>query len=86
MKAGVFDRIEGFEQLKEQGVIRESFQMKKSGTVIDDDLRSGNRVGAVVIEADSLAELRLKEQRAWSQIRVLNAAGEECLNRDLHVS
>ena len=52
------------EELKAAGAIKDFFQMKKKGTEIGEDLRSGNRVGAFAVEAqdyDSLTRAEAKE-------------------------
>ena len=84
MKPGVFDRLEGAEELKAEGVIHEYFQMKKPGTEIDSDLRSGIRVGAFIVEADSPAAVREKEKEAYRRIRVIAADGSDALNREVN--
>ena len=81
MKPGVFDRLEGAEQLKSEGVIKEYFQMKKKGTEIDSDMRSGNRVCAFVVEAESPEKVRELEREAYGRIKVIDADGNDALNR-----
>lgn len=83
MTPGTFHHIEGFELLKTEGIILDSFQYIKQGTVIPNGLRSGNRVGAMVIEAENPQELRRKEQIAYRTVRVCDANGNDLLNRTL---
>ena len=83
LKTGVFDHAEGLEELKESGVIKEYFLMKSRGTKIDSDLRSSNRVCALVVEGDTAEEVRSKEQLAYSSIRILDPAGNDIMNRDI---
>lgn len=84
MNPGIFDRIEGGEQLKAEGVIKEVFQMKKQGTEIDRVLRSGNRVGAFVVEADSPEAVRAREKEAYERIKVIDSEGKDALNRTVN--
>lgn len=83
MKSGIFDYIDGIDRLKADGIICEAFQMKRSGTVIDSDMRSSNRVGAFVIEADSPEELYQKEKTAYANIKIIDKSGNDVLNRDV---
>ena len=83
MSAGIFDHIEGFEELKKEGTIAEAFQLKKKGTVISEDMRSSNRVGAIVIEADDFESLQKKEEIAYQGIRIYDENGNDVLKRGL---
>lgn len=83
MRPGIFDHIEGLEPLMEDSVIKDWFIMKNKGDVIDSDLRSSNRVGAFVIEAESYQQLFRKAETAYSQIEVLDDKGNKMLKRDL---
>lgn len=83
MSAGIFDHIEGFEELKKEGTIAEAFQLKKKGTVISEDMRSSNRVGAIVIEADNFESLQKKEEIAYQGIRIYDENGNDVLKRGL---
>lgn len=75
-KPCTFDHIEGFEALKEEGVIKEVFITKNQGEVIDGDMRSTNRIGSFVIEAGSLEELRERTRACAERIKVLDSSGE----------
>lgn len=82
MKPGIFDHFEGVEELKAAGAIKDFFQMKKKGTEIGEDLRSGNRVGAFAVEAQDYDSLTRAEAKAYSAIKVMNADGENALITD----
>ena len=82
MNPGVFEKLEGFEEAKEAGLIKEYFQLKKVGTRIDDDLRSGNRVAAFIVEADSYQELEQMEKRVYEKIKILDNEGNDVLKRE----
>lgn len=84
MKPGIFDHLEGADALKSEGIIKDYFQMKKKGTEIDSDLRSGNRVCAFVVEAESAEKVRELEKEAYSRIKVIDADGNDALNRTIN--
>lgn len=84
MNPGVFDRIEGANRLKAEGIIKDYFQMKKQGTEIDSDLRSGNRVGAFVVEGDSPEAVREREKQAYERIKVIDSEGNDARNRNVN--
>ena len=76
MNEGIFDHIEGFSEAKERGLIKEYFVYKKQGEFIDGMLRSGNRIGAFIVEADSIGELKEKETAAYGIIKIIDAMGQ----------
>lgn len=75
-KACIFDHIEGLEELKGRGVIKEYFITKIKGDVIDGDMRSSNRIGSFVVEADCLEELKRKTSTCAETIKVIDAYGK----------
>lgn len=82
MHPGVFQKLEGFDEAKEDGLLKEYFPLKKSGTKIDDDLRSGNRVAAFVVEADTYQELEQMEKQIYERIKILDNEGKDVLKRE----
>lgn len=81
MNEGIFDHIEGLGEAKKAGLILDFFVTKEKGTKIGNSLRSGNRVGAFVVEADSLEELWKKENQTYSHIEVIDADGKPQMKR-----
>ncbi len=74
-KPCTFSHVEGLEELKEDGTIKEFFITKSKGAVIDGDMRSSNRVGAFIIEASSVEELNKKVSYCLSNIAVIDEEG-----------
>ena len=74
-KPCTFDHIEGLDKLKEEGTIKESFITKSKGDVIDGDMRSSNRVGSFVVEAESIEELNEKVNRCVNDLKVIDNKG-----------
>lgn len=78
-KACIFDHIEGLEDLKAEGLIKEYFITMKKGDVIDGDMRSSNRIGSFVIEAESIEELKESTRVCAKRIKVLDSNGENMI-------
>lgn len=78
-KPCTFDHIEGLEQLKDEGWVKEYFITKSKGDVIDGDLRSGNRVGSFVVEAPTLMKLNERVSHCLNQIGVIDEKGNDML-------
>jgi phosphoribosylamine-glycine ligase len=81
---GVFDHLEGFEDLISTGVIARGFIMKAKGDYIDEDLRSSNRVAAFVVSDTDYPSLQSKVRRAFYSIEAFNVDGEPMINRSIY--
>lgn len=84
MKPGVFDHMEGLNELKEDGIADEVFIMKEKGTSVDSDMRSSNRVAAFVLSAKTYGDLDKKEKRALNRVEIIDTEGNPILNRDIY--
>lgn len=82
-RPGVFDHLEGFEELKQQGVLSEYFLFKWQGAKMDNATSSGDRVGGFTIQADTLEELQHKYNTALSNMKVLDTEGKDIMRHDL---
>ena len=70
-----FDHIEGMEELKMEGIVRECFITKSKGDVIDGDMRSSNRVGSYILEAETMHELQERLAVCINRIKVIDNKG-----------
>ena len=80
---GFFDHLEGFEEMRTQGVIREYFQLKTKGTECGEIKSSGDRVAYYTIQAPTIDEVREKDKKANSVLRVVDSEGKDVLRHDL---
>lgn len=84
MCPGVFDHIDGLEELKDNGIATEVFVMKSKGAEVDSDMRSSNRVAAFILSANSHDELNTKERLAIESIEIRDESGKALLNRSIY--
>ncbi len=83
-KAGVFDRLEHFEELKQEGTLFEYYQFHGKGTEFDGVINSsGDRVGGFSIVGETVEELCQKHDRAVQCLCVIGDKGEDMMRRDL---
>lgn len=80
---GCFDHLEGFEELKQQGVLAEYWQFKSQGTEITNAVTSSDRIASITITADTLEQLQEKHNKAIATIRIMDTEGKDMLRRDL---
>lgn len=81
---GVFDHLEGFEELRRRGTIESYSVFKAPGTVFDASLNSsGDRVAGFTLVADTFEELADKHRTVNGTVRVLDAEGRDMMRHDL---
>lgn len=79
----VMDHLEGFEEMKEQGVIAEYYQLKEKGIQLNAPRSSGDRAAYFTICADSREEMNEKHQKALKTVKVIDSNGVDVTRRDL---
>lgn len=77
-KEGVLDRLEGYEELVDDGTIEEFYVTKKHGAHISGDGSTGSRVASYIIEGETVDEIDRKNSIIKNRITVI---GED--SRDL---
>lgn len=80
---GVFDHLEGFEELKQAGILDEYWQFKWQGAEIFNAATSSDRVASITIAADSFEELVEKHNKAAATIKIIGADGQDMMRHDL---
>lgn len=82
-RPGVFDHLEGFEELKQAGVLKEYWQFKWKGAEIRSAVTSSDRVASITITANTLEEFIAKHHEACRRIRIIDADGRDIMRHDL---
>lgn len=83
MYPGVFDHLEGFEQLKKEGIIDEYWLFKWPGCEIKNAATSSDRVASVTILSETYEELVEKHNRIASTIKIIDKNGVDVMRHDL---
>lgn len=82
---GVFDHLEGFEELKNEGIIENYYLLHTKGCVFDGVNSSGDRICAYTIIADDKKEMIEKHNTAISRMKVVSDKGDDMFRRDILV-
>jgi len=82
-KPGIFDRLDGFEELKQEGVISEYFLFKWQGAEMGNATNSGDRIAGFTVQADTLPDVQAKYDQAIARMRVLDPDGNDIMRHDL---
>lgn len=85
LEPGIFDHLEGFDEMKKAGVISEYFQLKTKGTVCGEVKSSGDRVAYYTIQAQSMDEVRGRNKEANQSLRAVDVIGKDILRHDLAI-
>jgi len=80
---GVIDHLEGFEELKKDGVIAEYWFFKWKGAQVLNALTSSDRVVSVTIHSDSYEDLVEKHNRIASAVKIIDENGNDIMRHDL---
>lgn len=82
-KPGEFGKLDGFEELKKDRIIRDYYLFKKTGAVFTGVESSGDRIAGFTIVADSFENLKKKHDLVVNRIKVLDVNGEDIMRHDL---
>lgn len=81
--AGTLERLDGFEELFNEGVIADYKQFKTAGTTFSAINGSGDRVAYFSIEASTEEELVRLHRETNARIRAMSTNGEDLIRHDL---
>jgi len=82
-RPGVFDHLEGFDEMVAQGMINEYHPVRIRGTRMRGVTSSGDRIVGMNIVADSVEEFNRKEKTILEHVKVIDAEGNDIMRRDL---
>ncbi|MGN0522241.1 MAG: acetyl-CoA carboxylase biotin carboxylase subunit family protein [Eubacterium sp.] len=82
-KPGFYDRLEGFEELKNQGILSEYCVFKWKGAEFDSINNSGDRIAGFVIQADTFEDFNKKHCIARDNLKVLDENSNDIMRHDL---
>ena len=80
---GVFDHLEGFDALLEEGIISDYRLLRPKGFQVSGVRSSSDRVAGFTVQADSLEEFNSKHRAAVERMQVIDAEGNDIIRRDL---
>lgn len=80
---GMYESIEGLEQLKEEGVIHDYFIYRSPHSLIEKSNTSSDRVSGFLVVGDNEDEVKSKLALANRTIKVLDDQGKDIMRHDL---
>lgn len=82
-RPGVFDRLEGFEELRSQGVLTDYCCLRPKGMEVRGVSSSSDRIAGFTVTANTLEEFNEKHRRIVKNTRVLDENGADIMRHDL---
>lgn len=80
---GIFDHLEGFEEMVEQGFINEFHPGRIKGTEMHGVTSSSDRIAGMNIVADSIEDFNRKEKIILQNVKVIDINGNDIMRKDL---
>ncbi len=80
---GEFSKLEGFEELKEQGVLREYFALRPVGMKAMGVRSSSDRIAGITMTADTINEFNEKHRKVIDTVKILDPDGNDIMRHDL---
>lgn len=82
-KPGIYDRLDGFEELKQSGVLDNYYLFKWQGAQMSGVANSGDRIAGFTVQANTVEEITEKYDTVIHRIRVLDPDGNDIMRHDL---
>ena len=80
---GVFEHLEGFDQLVEDGILSDYCLLRPKGFKVMGARSSSDRIAGFTVQADSLEEFNRKHRIAVDSVKVIDLEGNDIIRREL---
>ncbi len=80
---GIYNHLEGFEELKEQGILTDYCSIRPVGMKVNGVFSSSDRIVGITVVADSLEEFNRKHRIVAQSVKIINDNGEDMMRHDL---
>jgi len=82
-ESGVYDHLEGFDELQQQGILAEYCSLRPKGMKVNGVFSSSDRIAGFTVVADSLAEFNEKHRKVVESVKVISTEGKDIMRHDL---
>ena len=83
-KEGVFDHLEGFQELVDKGILKDYHALRPSGFVCSGQVNSSSdRVAGMTIQADTIEEFNRTHEYIVNNVKVIDKNGNDIMRHDL---
>ena len=82
-KPGIYDHLEGFEDLRQRGILTDYYSLRPKGMRVQGVSSSSDRIAGMTITADSLEEFNEKHRYIVDNTKILDENGQDIMRHDL---
>ena len=82
-RPGVYDRMEGFEELRRQGILTDFYSLRPKGMQVHGVSSSSDRIAGMTITANTLEEFNEKHRYIVDHVKILDENGQDMMRHDL---
>ena len=82
-RPGVYDRMEGFEELRRQGILTDFYSLRPKGMQVRGVSSSSDRIAGMTITANTLEEFNEKHRYIVDHVKILDENGQDMMRHDL---
>lgn len=82
-REGVFDHLEGFDEMMAEGYLTDYRQIRPEGFVCHGVRSSSDRVAGITVQADTLEDFNRKHRYAVEHLAVIDKEGNDIMRHDL---
>lgn len=80
---GVYDHMEGFEELLQQGILADYHCLRPKGMKVMGINSSSDRIAGFTVQADSLEEFNRKHRIIVDNVKIIDTEGNDIMRHDL---
>lgn len=80
---GIYDHIEGFDELKSSGIIADYYLFRWKESIFDTIENCGDRIGGFTIQGNTFEELKEKHEMVNKTVKVVSSTGQDIMRHDL---
>ena len=82
-RPGIYDRMEGFEELKQRGILTDYCSLRPKGMKVSGVTSSSDRIAGITVTANSLEEFNEKHRHIVDNVKILDETGADMMRHDL---
>ena len=82
-RPGIYDRMEGFEELKQKGILTDYYSLRPKGMRINGVTSSSDRIAGITVTANSLEEFNEKHRYIVDNVKILDINQQDIMRHDL---
>ena len=80
---GIYNQMEGFEELLNEGVLTDYCSIRPIGTQVRGVFSSSDRIAGITVVADTIEEFNQKHRKVVDSVKIIDSNGDDIMRHDL---